>query len=104
MYGFYPKNVGKTIAREVHVHLDSAVGADGKPAKLGPQSLAPGERAPASIITSGDVFMTTFSGRVDYDDAFGVSHWKTFCYRVVDASGVLEQCATGNDEDNNPER
>jgi hypothetical protein len=48
--------------------------------------------------------MTTFSGRVDYDDAFGVSHWKTFCYRVVDASGVLEQCATGNDEDNNPER
>lgn len=104
MYGFYPKNIGKTIARNVHIHLDSATGADGKAAVLGPQSLAPGERAPASVITFGDVFLTTFSGRIDYVDAFRVSHWETFCYRVVDTSGVLEQCPTGNDEDDNPER
>jgi hypothetical protein len=104
-YGFYPKNIGKTVARNVRIHVDSLYGRDGGAAILGPQSLAPGERAPASAVVTGDSpsnLITTFTGRVDYMDAFNVPHWKTFCYRVIDAKGTLEDCETRNDEDQNP--
>lgn len=104
-YGFYAKNVGKTIARSVRIRVDSLYDADGKSAILGPQSLAPGDHSPASAIVAGDApsnLITTWKGRIDYTDGFNVPHWITFCYSVIDAKGTLEQCQTGNDEDQNP--
>jgi hypothetical protein len=40
-------------------------------------------------------------GRIDYFDAFGVRHWKTFCF--FSTGEMLVYCDTGNDEDDNPE-
>jgi hypothetical protein len=106
IYGFYPKNIGKTVARNVSLRVDGATNGAGKPAILGPETLAPGERAVASTVAPGDApsnLRTTWSGRIDYIDTFHVPHWKTFCYRVIDEKGTLEVCTTGNDEDDNPE-
>ncbi len=41
-------------------------------------------------------------GRIDYNDAFSVSHWHTFCF-YVDTGGALRYCLEGNNEDRNPE-
>jgi hypothetical protein len=41
-------------------------------------------------------------GRIDYKDAFSISHWSTFCF-FVDTGGALRYCREGNDEDRNPE-
>jgi len=41
-------------------------------------------------------------GRIDYEDAFGVSHWSTFCF-FIDTGGQLRYCREGNDKDRNPE-
>jgi hypothetical protein len=41
-------------------------------------------------------------GRIDYEDAFYVSHWSTFCF-YVDTGGALRYCREGNEEDKNPE-
>lgn len=106
IYGFYPRNVGKTIARNVHLHIENVTNSTGGPAVLGPEALAPEERSVASVVLAGDAptnSTTLWSGRIDYVDAFDVPHWKTFCYRIIDEKGNLELCNTGNDEDNNPE-
>lgn len=41
-------------------------------------------------------------GRIDYEDAFSISHWTTFCF-YVDTGGALRYCREGNEEDKNPE-
>jgi hypothetical protein len=41
-------------------------------------------------------------GRIDYKDAFSVSHWNTFCF-FIDTNGALRYCREGNEEDRNPE-
>ncbi len=74
-YGLYVRNVGKTIARDVRIHIDKAFGTGelskhgvylfqmrafkgmhGKPFSpdaRGPESLAPGERSAIPVLTSG---------------------------------------------------
>jgi hypothetical protein len=48
--------------------------------------------------------MTNFLvGRIDYCDAFGVKHWKKFCFLVVNPKGEFWPCREGNDEDRNSE-
>jgi hypothetical protein len=42
-------------------------------------------------------------GRVDYADAFRIQHWMTFCFFIADASGNIQYCQEGNNEDRNPE-
>jgi len=42
-------------------------------------------------------------GRVDYRDVFGIRHWMTFCFSIVDGAGNLQYCQYGNDVDRNPE-
>jgi hypothetical protein len=42
-------------------------------------------------------------GRMEYDDAFGIHHWNTFC-RILRPSGGWSACPDRKDEiDNNPE-
>jgi hypothetical protein len=42
-------------------------------------------------------------GRIDYCDAFGVKHWKKFCFFVANSKGEFWPCREGNDEDRNSE-
>jgi hypothetical protein len=128
-YGFYAKNVGKTVARDVRIHIDAFYGSsplnkngvertqmrtwrcrEGKtfgPDKAGPQSLAPSEPSTVPVVAGGQAprndWYDTLVGRIDYTDAFNVVHWKTFCYYVSDDKGTLSHCISGNDEDTNPE-
>ena len=128
-YGLYAKNVGKTVARDVRIHIDAFFGSsplnkngvertqmrtwrgdEGKvfgPDKAGPQSLAPGERSTVPVTAGGQAprndWYDTLVGRIDYTDAFSVHHWKTFCYYMSDDKGTLNHCVSGNDEDQNPE-
>lgn len=76
------------------------------PQTLGPQSTSPipvflNGQEPMIFRTGETVFYII--GRIDYSDAFGVSHWKKFCYFVANFRGELLQCKEGNDEDKNPE-
>jgi hypothetical protein len=41
-------------------------------------------------------------GRIDYDDAFGIAHWTTFC-SLLTTGGGWRKCDRGNDTDQNPE-
>lgn len=72
-------------------------------------SLAPGSTTNATMPFAGlphhaeggkDVF-PYIVGRIDYTDAFGVPHWKTFCFQLTETD--RSYCETGNDEDSNPE-
>lgn len=72
-------------------------------------SLAPGSSMNATMPLIGiphhteggkDVFPYNV-GRIDYTDAFGVNHWKTFCFRITETD--RSYCETGNDEDSNSE-
>lgn len=129
-YGIYAKNVGKTMALDVRIHVDSFFGfgelnkhgiemtqgrtwggwkgKDPAPDKAGPSSLAPGEPSLFPIVAGGEApkggWVQTEVGHIDYVDAFGAKHWKNFCFTVVDEKGTLNHCeGGGNDEDNNPE-
>jgi hypothetical protein len=129
-YGVYAKNVGKTIALDVRIHIDSFFGfgqlnkqgiemtqgrtwggwkgKDLAPDKAGPSSLAPGERSLFPIVAGGEAprsgWVETEVGHIDYVDAFGAKHWKNFCFTVVDEKGTLTHCeGGGNDEDTNDE-
>jgi hypothetical protein len=127
-YGFYSKNVGKTIARNVRIHIDTPFGSNltdhgiylfqmrqfqgmqGEtmgPDNSGPQSLAPGERSAIPFVQHDQApqygIYTDMVGRIDYIDAFDVQHWKTFCYFPVDNTGTLNFCTSGNDDDRNAE-
>ena len=127
-YGIYTKNVGKTVAREVRIHIDTPFGSNitdhgiyldqmrkykgmkGKPFgpdRPAPQSLSPGERSAVPVITGSQApqyqVFTDIIGRIDYIDAFNIKHWKTFCYYPMDGTGTLYYCTSGNNEDHNPE-
>jgi hypothetical protein len=47
--------------------------------------------------------VNNYVGRIDYEDIFGVPHWRKFCFIVAGEEGNLGDCAHGNDEDRNPE-
>jgi hypothetical protein len=137
-YGLYPKNVGKTVARNVRIHVENPDAsadlgsnihairlsqeqkwkdsATGKritiPDNPGPQVLAPGAKSPVPVFIAGQEpkhypdgnwRYTYFIGRIDYIDAFDVSHWINFCFVVSNTEGHLANCQYGNDEDHNPE-
>lgn len=82
-----------------------------EPNKPGPQTIAPQELTTIPIFSGGQEprkwgngFRYTFVlGRIDYNDAFGKSHWMRFCYIAVDSRGELGHCTYGNEEDSNPE-
>lgn len=72
-------------------------------------SLAPGSSTNATIplggiphhIEGGKDVSPYNVGRIDYTDAFGVNHWKTFCFRITETDRGY--CESGNDEDSNGE-
>jgi hypothetical protein len=82
------------------------------PEEPGPQTLSPGGISPVPVFDDGQapkqwptggVDFSFILGRIDYIDAFGVPHWKKFCYMVTNSRGELAHCNYGNDEDDNPE-
>jgi len=76
-----------------------------------PKVLAPNTSSAVPVILNGQEpqyfpkvqVVSYLIGRIDYTDAFGVSHWMKFCFFVVNARGDLWNCKEGNDEDRNPE-
>lgn len=73
--------------------------------------LAPNTVSPVPFLMDGqspqifpkDEFVSYLIGKINYTDAFNISHWLRFCFFVVDAKGNLWNCKKGNDEDRNPE-
>jgi hypothetical protein len=126
-FKFTPKNIGKTVAREVRIHLISPEfdipftidrrriqEAEDKfslmtlyPNYPGPQSLAPNANSSIPIeVAARDPDGTKYNfilGRIDYVDAFSVRHWTHFCFFVKNSDGELGHCEYGNDQDSNPE-
>lgn len=122
-----PKNVGKTVARDVRIHIinpvnDMAFLTDRKailkaedvfshewiyPNYPGPQTLAPNAEPPVPleqfVIEPQGTKYGFILGRIDYVDVFHVSHWLHFCYFAKDDKGTLGHCLYGNDQDSNPE-
>ena len=82
-----------------------------EPNNPGPQTIAPQELTTIPIFSGGqepkkwgNSFRYTFVlGRIDYNDAFGKSHWMRFCYMAMNSKGELGHCTYGNEEDSNPE-
>jgi hypothetical protein len=76
-----------------------------------PKVIAPNTSSPVPLILNGqepqhftkDEVVSYLIGRIDYTDAFGVSHWVKFCFFVADSQGTLWNCKQGTDEDTNPE-
>lgn len=72
-----------------------------------PSVLPPNTTATTPFIAAGQSprngFVEFIVGRVDYVDAFGIAHWKKFCFYTADAKGTLWYCKYGNSEDKNPE-
>jgi len=73
-----------------------------------PKSLAPQTPLIAPFPIGGIEYQTNKEsrqpfvvGRIDYVDAFGVCHWKTFCLHITKEG--QSYCQAGNDEDTNPE-
>jgi hypothetical protein len=68
-----------------------------------PKTLGPGEVSNAPFDIYGQEpqkgLYQFLIGRVDYTDAFGVTHWMTFCFFIADSKGDLQYCQQGNDED-----
>jgi len=48
----------------------------------------------------GQLLDWDYIGRVEYDDAFGLHHWFTFCY-IRREDGTIGACPYGNEEDQN---
>jgi len=138
-FSIFPKNVGKTVARDVRIHSEnpdaSASFMENRHAILmsedqlfhlsgtnkravmpdnpGPQALAPKAQSPVPVFSGGQEpkrysdgqFRYSFIlGRIDYTDAFGVSHWTHFCYFISNSRGELANCKYGNDQDSNGEK
>ena len=133
LYELYFKNVGKTVARDIELRkvfsLDGNRGVANArgiqmaqdnlltnqpsqpsevPALPMPKSLAPNTPIQFPIKIGGEApqndYLLSYSiGRVDYTDAFGVAHWLKFCFVIIDSSGDIQYCETGNDEDKNSE-
>jgi hypothetical protein len=69
-----------------------------------PKVLAPGSTSPVPLRLTGQepqyldsgALYSYLIGRIDYEDAFSIKHWKTFCFFVVNARGELWQCKEGN--------
>jgi hypothetical protein len=131
IYKIWLKNVGKTVARNVHVLVTEPVDTGMlmfseqgirmtqdqlfrqnddpskrsiTPYKNGPQTIAPGATAVAPI-EANSPYIGSFQyviGRIDYFDAFNTSHWTHFCFSIT-GGGELAYCQYGNDDDNNPE-
>jgi hypothetical protein len=121
----YPKNIGKTVARNVSFGLITTGGindvrndpkgvaalldnakrsAKGRPAWA---VFAPNITTPVGYMFQGeartiDSFFFVI-GYVEYLDEFHVFHWKTFCFASTEIPGEFEYCPYGNDEDSNPE-
>jgi hypothetical protein len=55
------------------------------------------------VFKSGNALYEFLIGRIDYTDAFRIEHWMTFCFFISDASGNIQYCQEGNDEDRNLE-
>jgi hypothetical protein len=77
-----------------------------------PQTLAPSAIPLAPFILLGSApkmypdghwLYSYLIGRIDYVDAFDVSHWLKFCVYVAGDDGSLRNCQYGNEDDNNPE-
>jgi hypothetical protein len=131
VYELYPKNVGKTVARDII--LRAAYPASGfslgdDAAQIGraqesllheyfgdnnrmPKVLAPGTNSAVPFRANGQepiifnkgAWYSFLIGRIDYTDAFLTKHWMKFCFIVVNSRGELWNCHEGNDEDRNPE-
>jgi hypothetical protein len=129
-YEIYPKNIGKTQARNITIRTPEGssgpwIMAESKgaiehlqqqfarlPPIPGPRTLGGGETSPVPIVLAASAPMVTqgkvpyysfFVGKIDYTDAFDIQHWITYCYVVYDAQGELKNCKYGNDEDRNSE-
>lgn len=67
------------------------------------KTLGPGEVSEAPFDIYGQEpqggFHEFLIGRVDYMDAFGYPHWRTYCLFVADEAGNLQYCQYGNDVD-----
>jgi len=121
-YGIRAKNVGKTIARDIVIHVGQSFGilnstgvamtqnfVNKAPPESGPQSLAPEQETFIPISARSGQAPTERNpvsnvvGSIDYVDGFGASHWITFCFYPSDEQGHLQYCVSGNDQDRNPE-
>ena len=126
-YEIYPKNVGKTVARDISMRANSmnsglSIENDAKQMRsaqdmlqreyLGDNNrigkvLAPNTVSTVPFRVSGQEPRYSrydfIIGRIDYTDAFSVKHWMTFCFFVINQRGELVNCKEGNDEDGNPE-
>lgn len=126
-YDIYPKNVGKTVARNIEMraaHMCSGieagdnadyirraqdmllhvnVGQNNRITKV----LAPNTVSAVPFVLHAQApqyaFYHFLYGRIDYTDAFSIKHWMKFCYIVNNSRGELVSCKEGNDEDHNPE-
>jgi hypothetical protein len=74
--------------------------------------LGPGEAFPIPIVLGGSSpstdqqnsqVVSEIIGRIDYLDEFGIPHWLGFCFYTASASGDLERCQAGNNQDHNSE-
>ena len=120
------KNYGKTEARNLMLHANTRGVSDHQDTKdvianfLSKEALLP-ERiqyilAPAADTqisktggllqlpheVFGHVISSDYVGRIEYDDTFGIHHWRTFCYELL-PDGTFVACESGNDEDQNKE-
>jgi hypothetical protein len=130
-YELWPKNVGKTVARDVVARVGDIMGGPPSPKDRGIQMFQDGlfkEQGTGNPVTLPIALATVLApntvtrapimlggtepkngmyhyliGRIDYNDAFGVAHWMKFCVAIVDASGDIRNCECCNDEDRNPE-
>jgi hypothetical protein len=132
-YKIWPKNVGKTVARNVRILVENAgdggmLGSNERgirmsqdqlfrendnprkraivPDQPGPQTLAPGARSPVPIYGSGTA---PYNGMIQY--VLGRIDYVdafgavhwTHFCFVISTGGELAHCQYGNDDDNNPE-
>jgi hypothetical protein len=132
VYEVTAKNFGKTVARDIVFKKATLMDANSEafnarviksgqdslkdhPPVAFPKSLGPntpvvipfgvGGTAPQTYGKGSkqETWHDYLIGRFDYNDSFGIPHWMTFCFVIRDASGNVDYCETGNDEDNNPE-
>jgi hypothetical protein len=116
-YNFVPKNIGKTVARDVSVTIDNPApqadekqmvsdydkalsrGSLGKKLEV-TQVILPNATATVpysfSFLEEGDAWHYIV-GLLDYKDAFGFQHHKWFCFRVSGKNFI--PCSWGNVED-----
>ena len=126
-YKIYPKNVGKTVARDIvmqahrvssghdmgdnanaiHFEQERLLRKEPIDTNRMAKVLAPNTVSAVPFVLDGQEpqngWYSVLIGRIDYVDAFSIKHWMTFCYIVINSRGELMSCKEGNDEDRNPE-